>query len=261
MPNESVPTLKREPQPIKQVMPKLRVVVYGDGGVGKTTFALSFPNPLVVDTDGGLEGDAVIGTNGEEWSPEGWQDLNALYLYLKAKVAKGKYETIVIDSATLLAQFLLHEAMAQPSKSRRLNAHLTEMIQAEQGDYGKVQRAMEVFLANLRKLNVHIVLTGSVRDPDPEKGRMKRQINVPPAVEDAIEHWSNVYGELTVTMVKGEESRILHTRSSDPERKGKTRIGALHPGVLNPTYDKMRESIEKRLRSTNQTNTPKEASK
>lgn len=231
-----VPALQQEPTPIKHVVPKLRLAIYGDGGVGKTTLALSFPKPIVVDTDGGLEGDAVLSPVGDQWSPEKWQDLNALYFWLKDKVQKGGYETIIIDSGDTLASFILGEAMAQPTRGRKANAHLTELVQPEQPDYGKVAKAMEAFLTNLRRLDVNIIITSSVREPDPERGRTKRQFNAQPAVENFIEHWANVYGELVVVERNGKEHRVLHTRSSDPERKCKTRFAALHPGVVDPTY-------------------------
>lgn len=248
-------SLSRRPAPISQKIPKVRLMVYGDGGVGKTTLALSFPKPIVIDTDGGLEGDAVIGSEGDEWAPEKWQDLNALFLLLQRRVAEGKYETVVIDSIDTLAHFILFEAMNQPTRGRKKDAYLTELVQAEQPDYGKVAANLERFLQQIRTLNVHVVLTSSVREPDPEKGRMRRQVNVQPALENVIEHWANIYGELVVEEVKGAERRILHTRSSDPLRKCKTRFGALRPAFLDPTFPKLWKKINTPAVTQTATNT------
>lgn len=243
--------LKNKPVPIAgNTVPPLRVAVYGDGGVGKTTFALSFPKPLVIDTDGGLEGDAVSGdVIGEEWSPSAWQDLNALYTYIKTRTEKDQYGTIVIDSIDTLCRFLLHEAEGYATKSRSANAHENQLITPEQQDYGKVAGAIDIFLTKLKNLSrergIHIVLTSAVRLPDPEKGRLKRTFDVQPAVEANLCYWANIYGEMVVVETKEEEHRILWTKVSDSTRKNKTRFGALRPGVTDPTFEKIVGLIEK----------------
>lgn len=255
--------LNHLPKPVIPGMPALRIAVYGEGGAGKTTFALSFPKPLVIDTDGGLEGDAIVAADGavvdaDQWGPEKWSDLNDLYFWLKGEVDTHGYKTIVIDSIDTFCRFLRHEATDQPTRQRSADASNNELIAAEQQDYGKVERAVDLFLTKLKNLSksrgIHIVLTSAVRLPDPEKNRTKRTFDVQPAVESHITYWANVYGELVVVETKPkagatkdapvEEGRILWTRVSDPQRKCKTRFGALRPGVSSPSYDKLKSLIE-----------------
>ena len=59
-------SLKRAPKPVKLEDRKLRVVVYGSGGAGKTTLAMDFPKPLVIDTDFGLISVAYRAEDGED---------------------------------------------------------------------------------------------------------------------------------------------------------------------------------------------------
>lgn len=252
-------TLAHKPTPIEtNVLDPLRLAVYGDGGVGKTTLALSFPFPLVVDLDGGLEGDAIARDDlvGHEWSPDGWQDLNALLAWIKAKTDDGQYKTIVIDSLDTLCRFILHEAEDLPTQGRRANAAEDELVTASQQDYGKVSNSVDRFLQRLKILSrergIHIVLTSAVRLPDPDKGRTKRTFDVQPAVEANVKYWANVYGELVIENLpkeKGskdtEEHRILWTSAGDTRRCNKTRWAALRPGVTNPTYEKIVGLIEK----------------
>lgn len=253
------PKMERLPAPIQHAMPPLRIAVYGEGGVGKTSFALSFPKPLVIDTDGGLEGGAIEGVEGaEEWTPEKFRDLNALYYWLKEQVEKKGYQTIVIDSIDTLARTILREAVALPNKNRPAGASDHELVGVEQADYGKVANAMDQFLAQLKLLsktkNVHVIVTSGVREPDPDKGRTKRTFNVQPAVEDLLLYWSNTYGEMTVMEVKDKgEQRVLWTNVADRTRKCKTRFRALHPGISNPSFPRIRELIEASLGSNTNT--------
>jgi hypothetical protein len=241
-----MPNTLAKPEVIKPKPTALRLAVYGEGGVGKSTLALTFPYPLVIDTDGGIEGDVrsedVIG---EEWSPSGWADLNALYSYIVQRLdSDTPYQTIVIDSIDTLARFILHEAEDIANGNRQANASRTQLITAEQRDYGKVSTAIDIFLTKLKILNrergIHIVLTSAVRLPDPEKMRFKRTFDVQPAVEGNILYWANVYGELELAK---DDDRILWTRAADPKRKNKTRFAALHPGVKDPTFSKINSLI------------------
>lgn len=267
-------TLKRQPAVIVPNMPPHRLGVFGEGGVGKTTLLLSYPKPLVIDTDGGLEGDAVANLNGaaEAWWPEKWTDLTDLYFWLKSEVKKKGYKTIGIDSLDTMARLLRFESTDIGNKSRGDDAWMDELVTSEIQDYGRVSDAIARFLNNLmilsREHGVHIVLTSAVRLPDRERGRFKRTFDVNQAVEADIKHWCNIYGEMVLVETndggkknaKGEpimvEHRILWTKGSDPNRLGKTRFGALRPGVTDPTFDVMRKKIEAKAVTASTTTKP-----
>jgi len=243
------------PRAINHTMPALRLAVYGDGGVGKTSLALSFPHPLVIDTDGGLEGGAIEGVTAEQWTPERWKDLNSLYFWLKSEIEARGYETIVVDSIDTLCRFLLSESVDLPTQSRAQSASSEELMTPELRDYGKVSYATNLFLTKLRTMSkakgTHIVLTSAVRLPDIDKGRPKRTFDLQAAVEGNVKYWSNVYGELEVFEQAGKtkadpktEQRVLWTRASDPKRQCKTRWASLRPGIVDPTFEKISSLIK-----------------
>jgi hypothetical protein len=249
-------TLSAPPTQITRRPERARIVIYGNPGVGKTTFGLTFPRPIVIDTDGGLEGDAVISSeDGKEWSPDGWRDLNALYFYLKDRA--DEFDTIVIDSIDTLTSFLRRESTAQPTRGKPADAWLTDISAtvAAERDYGIATDAVSIFLDNLRRLDKHIVLTGGVRDVDIEKGRLKRNVNVNPALAKNIEHWANVIGELTLVRQNDQHHRVLVLDPGDPQRVCKSRWAALGRGIVSPTWGDFEKVLVPSIE------TPKEDSK
>lgn len=274
MPEVNVPKMTHAPKPIGKELPPLRLAVYGEPGAGKTTLALSFPKPLVVSVDSGLEGGAVADvTDGEEWTPESWADLNALYFWLKDKVKTKGYQTIVIDSISSLAMLIRHEALSLPAVGRAAGQANVDLFPVTQPDYGKVWTAVESFLLKLTQLSqltgVHIVLTANVREPDTDKGQTKRTFDLQPALESCVTQWANIYGELVADEVADPdddeadpkkkrriERRVLWTKVSDPRRKNKTRFAVLTPGVQNPTFEKIAGLIEAGTAPTTTTKSP-----
>ena len=70
-----------------------KVVIYGSEGVGKTTLAASFPNPLVIDTEGGTSHMDVRRIE----KPQSWDELIAIVNEVSA--TPNICKTLVIDTA------------------------------------------------------------------------------------------------------------------------------------------------------------------
>ena len=70
-----------------------RVVIYGPEGVGKSTLAAAFPDPIFIDTEGGT---AQLNVRRFD-RPQSWEDLIAQVRYAAAH--SGEYKTLVIDTA------------------------------------------------------------------------------------------------------------------------------------------------------------------
>lgn len=83
-----------------------KVVIYGVEGIGKTTLAAQFPNPLFVDTEGGTEGYDVARTQ----APQSWTALKGL---LRDVAAERPCGTLVLDTADWAERLLCAELCAQ----------------------------------------------------------------------------------------------------------------------------------------------------
>lgn len=89
---------------------KIKAVIYGVSGVGKTTLALSFPAPYYFDVEGGAKGpqyrDLLKESGGGYMGPEdGTLSFDTLIEQIQALATeKHAYKTLIIDSVTKLFQ-------------------------------------------------------------------------------------------------------------------------------------------------------------
>lgn len=86
-------TLIKKPNELTQTKIKLKGLIYGQPGVGKTSLALSAPKPLLIDFDNGLRRVAKQYQT-DSVQIESYQDL----LDILTKEDISAYETIVIDT-------------------------------------------------------------------------------------------------------------------------------------------------------------------
>ena len=70
-----------------------KIVIYGPEGIGKTTFASQFPDPLFIDTEGGTNAYDVARVDP---SPNSWQMLTS---YIDDVIKEKPCKTLVIDTA------------------------------------------------------------------------------------------------------------------------------------------------------------------
>jgi hypothetical protein len=229
--------------PITHAAEKLRLVLYGEPGVGKTTLAMSFPRPFVINTDDGLVAvtsespEAVLG---EQVDVTSYKDLEALYFWLKERA--DDFDTVIVDSLDELAFILTDELIARghefdTRKGKEMHP-VTEFI-PEQAEYLANQRQLHAFLTALRRLDKHLVVVLGVRAADPPK-QPKRGPNLAPGAAGDLARWASVIGEMVVT----DQGRALIVRNGDPARVTKTRYRALDPYVLNPTFEKLNPTKE-----------------
>lgn len=124
---------------------RLKVLVYGTSGSGKTTFAGTFPKPYFFDTDFGML--TLRGRDIEYDSYDSWVEMKSKLDKMLAK--ETEFETIVIDSITSVQDLMLAAIMAENNqKEPRLH------------EWGVlVERLRGLFFKLKRDRRYHVVVT------------------------------------------------------------------------------------------------------
>lgn len=200
----------------------LLVTICGDSGLGKTTLAASFPRPIFIRAEDGMQ--AIPQANRPDAFPV-VQSVNDLWAQLKAVIHEPhEYQTLVIDSVTALERLFGEEVLRLDGKARSLNQAL--------GGYGAgfaAVGAMHRRVAKAAQLCVerrgmHVVFvahadTETIRSPDVDDYmryslRLNQKYSLAPYVDDV-----DIVGFLRLeTFVRGEEGdRKIAISSGDRE--------------------------------------------
>lgn len=139
----------KAPDEVKPSKPKF--MIYGESGVGKTFFALSFPKPYLIDTEGGAVRDQyqkkLKEVGGAYFGKEeGSQDFKAVINEIRELcTTKHEYKTIIIDSFTYLYMLEAAEAEAKGGS-----------------DFGRDKKAANVptrqLISQLEKCDLNVIL-------------------------------------------------------------------------------------------------------
>lgn len=131
-----------------KVQKRLKMLLYGVAGSGKTTCSLQFPNPYFIDTEHGATNDQYIDllekSNGTYFATQDFDDLFKEVREL-ANV-KHNYQTLVIDPITTIYNNLL-----EVCEKKSGTAHGKH--------YGEANKQFKRLLDLLLRLDMNIVIT------------------------------------------------------------------------------------------------------
>jgi hypothetical protein len=128
------------------VQTKIKCLIYGQAGTGKTTLSLSAPKPLILDFDGGIHrvnyGHQPDGT----LQVRSWADCEAVL-----KEDLSAYETLVVDTGGKMLDYMASYIVLKNPKMGRSNGGLTL-----QG-FGERKGMFRQFCKTVMLMDKHIV--------------------------------------------------------------------------------------------------------
>jgi AAA domain-containing protein len=232
--------MSMEPEVLSLEQEKLRLIVYGDAKVGKTTFACTFPRPVFIDTDDGLISLAIQGLTPKRWKPTGYKQLEGIYWWMKEHL--DEFDTIVIDSVPTTVRLLLDEIHDQGLATGKEVKPVMQWV-PEQGEYQAQQRQMARILTDLNRLKKHMVLISGVRE------RMgKRSLDVSQGLATPLIYFASVIGELVIVTQDDDGKQLPEPRrvlvTAPGTREAGSRFRSLLPVVWDPTFDVIWRKIQ-----------------
>lgn len=194
--------------PFKQaeiVKKHLKVMVFGQSGSGKTTFALTAPNAAVIDTERGT--DLYSGRDGI--APFGVLRANTLTEIQTAvaflKTGKHSFETVILDSLTPVYDVLVG-ALESKSKSGEMSYR----------EWGAVKRKMNALYNALLDLPMHVIITAREAVEYETSGRELRKVGAKP---DADKSLSYVF-DFVLQMNRDKSGTVIKSRGRDIAPEG-----------------------------------------
>lgn len=192
--------LERLEQPVVQ-SEKLKILIYGPSGVGKTSLYAGAKNALILDVEEGTssinnEVKAEMIKNGSRFFPlKSWEDLQGIFTLIQE--GKIKFNTIIMDSVTDIQELCKEHILTTQSRNR------VSPETPSQQDYGVLTERMRKMVRNFRSLDSNIVYIARERfDKDETTGEErvrpdivgKLQNDLPGAV-DIVGYMLSVEGE------------------------------------------------------------------
>lgn len=141
----------------KAVEKKIKLFVYGDSGVGKTTLALQFPSPVVIDLEAGTDlygSDYNFDVLKANTIDEVMEAIDWLYKN------KHSYKTLVIDPITVYWDALQKKwSETFLNRNKQSRGYKFEYYNFQPIDWQTIKSELKYFLRRLTNLDMHIVVT------------------------------------------------------------------------------------------------------
>lgn len=183
-----------------------RVLVYARNKKGKTRFASTAEQVLIIDPEGGA--DYLPEDSADVWPVNTWQDIDEVYNYLKTPEAAEKYKWVAVDGLTRINNMAIRYIMKQ-EEERDLERRPGII---DRRDYGKAGEMMKGLLYNFHALPFGIIYTAQERmenpgssfdeDEDIENVEARYVPDLPKGVRGAVNGIVDVIGRLYTVRVE-----------------------------------------------------------
>jgi hypothetical protein len=132
---------------------KLKLLIYGDTGVGKSFISTQFPKPYYFDTEKSIDkAQYVENLNKVNGVIVSTQDFDEIYKQIRGLATEvHHYKSVVIDSLTWVYASLLRQCEAKVS-----NAHGRH--------YGEADKRMRELIDLILRLDMHVVVIAHSKD-------------------------------------------------------------------------------------------------
>lgn len=216
----------------------INMLVYGVGGVGKTTFASTFPKPIMFDFENGAKYFKQRGIDLDVVRMDSWfktEDKKQL-----ADMVKD-YETLIFDPIGEAMEKLIKSSEITGTKYRQSDGSLT------MNGWGKVKDEMRTMLKWARDTGKHVVIVAHDSDAPlaGSEGSVKKVPLIATKLGAELVNMVDIVAYLDIIQREGgEEKRVLRVNPADTGYIAKDRTETLGKYV-KPEFDYIQSEIKK----------------
>jgi GTPase SAR1 family protein len=205
---------------------QLKMLVYGDSGAGKTTFASSAPDVLFLDADNGL---LSLEVPVKRWPIRTWPDLQMAYRYLATQ--PHQFKTVVLDSLNRIQRIGM-DNVVQSFNVRRNYDNLPT-----QADWGKALDDLYHLILAFQGLAMNVIFTAATGPRSFEDDQLMPQLSGKQTA-NVLCQAMDVIGYIYKQQGEGQETqRFIGFDMPNAITKDRTR--RLPTILQNPTWPKL----------------------
>jgi hypothetical protein len=224
------PVVKLDIQALAERPKHRNMLIYGESGVGKTTFAASAPRPILwLDSEGGTA--SIDEAEGIDVAP-----VSSLEHFRQAvqviRENPGRWETVVIDSFTEAQVAVMKEIMRAVVKKDPTRDEFTPQF----AEWGRLTGVMREIARSFRDLPLNTVITALTReDTDDLTGRTKVRPRLTPALADELPALMDVSGYLYAATARSGEVNAQGAEGEATEEGEEKKPAVVRNLLLKPT--------------------------
>lgn len=214
--------------------PSILMVVYGEGGVGKTTFAATAPRPIIADCENGSKYFGLRGIESDVALIDRWDDMQE---FMEIALT-DKYDTVIIDPIGELMEKLMRFMIAKAdSKLVQKDGNPT------MAGWGWLKQTMRNFLKVMRDSGKNIVIVAHVDERDDE-GRMIKRPMVATKLSTELVNLVDIVGYMTTISdaETSETKRVILVDPASDKFVAKDRTGRLGK-YIEPDFTKIVDGV------------------
>ncbi len=177
------------------------MIVYGRGGVGKTSFAASAPKPLMIDFENGSKFLGSRGINIDVWRTSKWvttAEKKELLEIIK------EYDSIILDPIGEAMELLIESSEIRGNKYRTSDGSPT------MAGWGEIKKQMKNFIKWLRSTGKNIILVAHDNEVQTENG-LHHRVMIATKLSQEIVNMVDVVSYIMVQKKGNEAIRVLYT--------------------------------------------------
>lgn len=211
-----------------QVKPSIVMLVYGEGGVGKTTFTSTSPMPILADCENGAKYFGMRGIKMDVALIEKWGDMKDFL-----DIARNeKYQTIVIDPIGELMDKLKRYMIALGD---------SKLVQKDgsptMAGWGWLKKTLRDYVKVLRDTGKHVIIVAHLSE-EKDEDRIVKRPKIETKLADDLVNMVDIVAYMTVVQDEGSAKRILIVDPGNDKYTAKDRTGQLGK-IIEPDFSKI----------------------